>query len=316
MEYCSKFRPQPPVEYNFRRKSELPIPSLVGPTTKSNTEQCTNANENIAVVNRPRIVRNDDEDVVDDNSVRNDNGSLAKEQSQPNGTDDDEDDDIGDGFSQNDASNVTDEQPDQLNETDHSEGDVIGDGFAQNDTSNVPDEQSETNQTDHSEEHVIGNISAQNNGDNLLNESQQHETESEKSNDSSTQKDTEQNDIGNPAAENSEADVKHSLQSVQMDAGDEMAISCLFGDNTNVSTQSDGHAASGVSPLSLVLGDGETAEERDGKIIITKLFENDLEMTYTYGETPKALRPLYQIKINDIISANIPFKENVRKFST
>lgn len=252
MEYCSKFRPQSPVEYNLCRKSELPIPSLVGPTAEINTVQRTNADGSIDVVNPPDTDRNDDEVVVHDNSARNDSESSVDEQSQPNVTDD---------------------------------SDEIGDLNARNDGGNVPDEQP-----------------------------QQQENELEKSNDSSTQKDAEQNDIESGAAKNSEADIKDSLQLVQLDASDGMAISYLFDNNANVSAQLDEHAASSASP-ELVLGVDETAIERDGKIIVTKLFDQDLEMIYTYGQTPKALRPLYQIKINDIISANIPFKDNVREFT-
>lgn len=50
--------------------------------------------------------------------------------------------------------------------------------------------------------------------------------------------------------------------------------------------------------------------------MVTKKIGDDCEMVYIYGEVPKALLPLYQIKINDVISGNIPFKENVRKLSS
>lgn len=91
--------------------------------------------------------------------------------------------------------------------------------------------------------------------------------------------------------QNENEDPKHVLGAVDIDAEDESAI------------------------ISLLELKNKVAKKKDGKIYITQKIDNDLEMTYVYGEKPKALAPLYQIKINDVISANIPFKENVSMHS-
>lgn len=97
-----------------------------------------------------------------------------------------------------------------------------------------------------------------------------------------------------------ETDPKFSLSAVDVDLEDQLMMTALF--------DADGatDALKGIQ-----LEEDEKAEVCDGKIIVTKTFGNDLEMVYTYGEKPKALQPLYHIKLNDAISENIPFKENV-----
>lgn len=99
-----------------------------------------------------------------------------------------------------------------------------------------------------------------------------------------------------------ETDPKFSLPAVDVDLEDQLMMTALF-DN-----DSDG-ATDALKSIQLEMD--EKAEVRDGKIIVTKTFDNDLEMVYTYGEKPKALQPFYRIKLNDAISENIPFKENV-----
>lgn len=86
----------------------------------------------------------------------------------------------------------------------------------------------------------------------------------------------------------------------------------LSDSNENNQYDSDDELASGGLD-GIVLGKNEKATVRNGKIIVTKRVDKDLEMVYTYGERPRALKSLNQEKINDSISGNIPFKQNVWK---
>lgn len=94
-----------------------------------------------------------------------------------------------------------------------------------------------------------------------------------------------------------------------MDAIDESALSSLFDKNDAIEPEACNQTAPGL--VGINLSHNETAEFKEGNIIVTKLIDDDLVMTYTYGEKPKALPPLHQVKLNDPISGNIPFKQNV-----
>lgn len=108
----------------------------------------------------------------------------------------------------------------------------------------------------------------------------------------------------NGGATGSNEDVKQ-LHNVPLNPNDEIAINSLFDEEPSQPDKS-------IVEAELTLGVGETARKEDGKTLITKVIVmGDLEMTYTYGEKPKPLQPLYQVKMNDAISENIPFKENV-----
>lgn len=110
-----------------------------------------------------------------------------------------------------------------------------------------------------------------------------------------------------------EIDVKHVLKPVNMLADDENAIRNLFGDHESGVEANDNNDLSADSIPTASLGHGETAEMKDGKIIVTRKLDDSLEMVYTFGETPTPLKPQYEIKMNDLISGNIPFKENEKK---
>lgn len=50
---------------------------------------------------------------------------------------------------------------------------------------------------------------------------------------------------------------------------------------------------------------------------VTKVYGNDCEMSYEFGtDAFKPQPPGYQVKLNDLLSDNIPFKENVRLFNS
>lgn len=98
------------------------------------------------------------------------------------------------------------------------------------------------------------------------------------------------------------------MHAVDVDPVDETAINDIFGSHTSVDVDENNPCAA----LSKVTFEpNETATIKDGKIVVTKAIDGDVEMVYTYGQKPTALRPLYRIKINDLITENIPFKENV-----
>lgn len=105
-------------------------------------------------------------------------------------------------------------------------------------------------------------------------------------------------------------DFKHVLEPVNIDADDENAIRNLLNDLEKSSEANDNIQSPADSLASISLGCGETAEIINGEIIVTRKYDDGLEMTYTYGTKPTLLPPQYQIKINDSVTGNIPFKEN------
>lgn len=59
-------------------------------------------------------------------------------------------------------------------------------------------------------------------------------------------------------------------------------------------------------------GENETVEKIDGRTLVTKQFE-DFEMTYELGKPFLPTDIGYQVKLNDPISGNMPFRENVSR---
>lgn len=106
-----------------------------------------------------------------------------------------------------------------------------------------------------------------------------------------------------------ESDAKHVLPTIHVDPADETAISDVFGSDANANVDENNSC---TTLSTITLESNETAKIRNGKIIATKAIDGDLTMVYTYGEKPCVMQPLYHIKLNDSISENIPFKENVR----
>lgn len=96
---------------------------------------------------------------------------------------------------------------------------------------------------------------------------------------------------------------KHGLPMVRMSFRDETAIDHLFDSDSDAGAENN-------SPQIPPLAANEKAEVKNGKVVITKTFDRDFQMVYTFGEKLTAKYPMYNIKINDAISANIPFKEN------
>lgn len=107
------------------------------------------------------------------------------------------------------------------------------------------------------------------------------------------------------------AEAKHILPTVQMSAVDELAIAQLIGECSQNASTLDEEA----SPLdSISLGTNETASLNSaGEVVVKKMIGEGLEMCYIHGQKPTPKNPFYQTKINDDITGNIPFKENVGK---
>lgn len=109
---------------------------------------------------------------------------------------------------------------------------------------------------------------------------------------------------------------KTNKSEIITDTDDESMMNALFdvasNDSDNVTSEnSSGDNYSSDALVGIQLEQNEKAELRDGKIIVTKVVDNEVEMVYTYGEKPRALQPFYEVKLNDALSENIPFKANV-----
>lgn len=285
--HCEKFRPKLPPHYNNRRQFDKPIPSLnpVSPAIAAFGDN----------------LQQDSDEETESHSPIDHNGddSLVEEQQQPNGSANNVNSDSSEGNEantteqfQNNESVVSEggidenrSANDNMNSTHVEEANTTDEPFQGNDSVLSEDGFDEIFSANHVE-HPI-----QDYGENLASEElQSNENESAS--------------VGDTGSE----DVKNSLQTVQMDLNDKLAINSLFDNSAN-----DGPSEMDeiLPQIELTLGDGETAEKKGDKIVITKIIDDELEMVYTYGETPKVLPPLYQVKMNDAISENIPFKENV-----
>lgn len=215
---------------------------------------------------------------------------------------DSENDDIDD-------QNVVDARQQQGNVSVHSGDEIDGESIAHNTDSSSINADIQSNASVHSDDEVDGESLAHNSTkvseENSTNEPITCELESEAGSQNESQNNNEIA-VGAAGSGEKDEDIKHSLQTIQMDASDESAINSLFCVNDN-SIQLNQNSE-------LVLDAGKSAEKRGDKIVITKIIDDDLQMTYTHGEKLNALQPLYQVKLNDPLSENIPFKENVRIF--
>lgn len=108
--------------------------------------------------------------------------------------------------------------------------------------------------------------------------------------------------------------VKNSFTPVQVDNDESLAIDGLFNASENIGSNDAIDANSDVSPSleNVILSANETASiNSKGQVVVTRIVDKDVECVYIYGERPVPLAPFYHIKLNDLVSGNIPFKENV-----
>lgn len=282
MAYCHKFRPLLPPHYNDRRQFDQPVPSLnplLAPTPSQTNGTAT--------------------------SVATNTNLQATTSSQTNDA------------TTSDATNANLQADNEQEQKEHEDGnEIITDAEqTRNETSSPEsfDESTADNETQQTEDAInesVRNISAQN--DTSVNEPQRNVTTVDNCDDEAIN--TSENDV----------QAKHILLAVDVDADDELALNHLFDDdgtNMSNSNESDGNNElnSREQPVSgalagIVLEENEKADVQNGKVIITKEMADDLQMIYTFGETPRPLLPLYNVKMNDIISGDIPFKENVHNY--
>lgn len=109
--------------------------------------------------------------------------------------------------------------------------------------------------------------------------------------------------------ESVDQEAKNIMPDVELGSEESHAIESVFSDDDN----DDASSSMNINPRPIILSAGETSFYENGVLKIKKIYgdEDDCEIVYVYGEQLKPRVPTFQIKINDIISKNIPFKENV-----
>lgn len=65
------------------------------------------------------------------------------------------------------------------------------------------------------------------------------------------------------------------------------------------------------SVISLLAENEKATVNENGKVEITRTVDSDCELSYIWGETPIPKPQFYEVKLNDIISGNIPFRQDV-----
>lgn len=114
--------------------------------------------------------------------------------------------------------------------------------------------------------------------------------------------------------------VKNPFAPHEIDETDADAISDVFnldkiGDNTidsaSIEVAQNGSTEQ-LSAVKAMLDANESAVmNENGQIEVKRTVDPDIELSYIWGENPVPKEPVFEVKINDIISGNIPFKENV-----
>lgn len=114
------------------------------------------------------------------------------------------------------------------------------------------------------------------------------------------------------------SEVKNIMPNVEMGEEESFAIESVFSgdyddENSNDSMNTDGNASDSdnTDEPQLNLAPGEKAFWDDGVLKVKKKYDRDCEITYTYGEKVAPKTPMFEVKLKDLISMNIPFKENV-----
>lgn len=108
-------------------------------------------------------------------------------------------------------------------------------------------------------------------------------------------------------------EVKNIMPDIEMGEEESFAIESVFDSASDDGNSSDSENTDQQAPeVNLALG--ETAFWDGCVLKVRKKFDRDCEITYTFGEkfVPKVL--VFEIKVNDLISMNIPFKENVSTY--
>lgn len=111
--------------------------------------------------------------------------------------------------------------------------------------------------------------------------------------------------------QSSNQEVKNVMPEVHIPPEDSDAIDAMFDSDSN----SDGGGYDANSDIQTgAVASNETTFYEDGVLKVRTKYDEDCEYVIVYGTNPQPKIPEYQVKLNDIISGNIPFKENVSMF--
>ncbi|XP_055300552.1 uncharacterized protein LOC129567536 [Sitodiplosis mosellana] len=155
------------------------------------------------------------------------------------------------------------------------------------------------------------------NGSNPVAQSNSHEFQNERATESSN--DEPQIQVDDTSADSGEtinqasSEVKSIMPNVEMGEEESFAIDSVFDDDysdDNLSTNSSDSENMDQELPNVNLSRGETVFWDGGILKVKKKYGRDCEITYTYGERLAPKVPVFETKMNDLISMNIPFKEN------
>lgn len=165
---------------------------------------------------------------------------------------------------------------------------VVGDAGKENDENG--DEMSDIVQNE-SEQILPGNVKSHSN------QTQVEETHSQQLQPILGETDNENNSVEEEIVQ------KNVFETVQVEREESLAIGGLF------------NGASAIEAIRANLCPHEKAViNENGQVLITTFYKCDdeeVECTYVYGEKTIPLNPEYTVKLNDPLSGNIPFRENV-----
>lgn len=285
--YRDKFRPQKSAVYNVNRLTENPIPSL-----EPNICDARNSTEDVQA--NDLTLANDFPN--DEMNSSHQNFEILSEESQL----------------------ITEEIDNEIEAILHNDTSSI-----ENHRTNISDDENFAEELD--SRHATGfAVEAQDLANGETSSSHENNERSDEQSDEPSQLDVVETDaevhrtIQNETPSES-VDVKSSFSPVQMENDESVAIDGLFNTTNNVASSTDNSVdengdvfVDSVSLRNVRLTANETAViNSKGQIEVTQIIDKDLACVYIYGECPVPLAPFYNIKMNDLITGNIPFKENV-----
>lgn len=97
---------------------------------------------------------------------------------------------------------------------------------------------------------------------------------------------------------------------VQMADDDSFAIDGLFSDSDRRNVDDDGLVSPSLANIRLAANQTAAINSK-GQIEITEIIDANLTCKFIYGKRLIPLAPFYNVKIGDLVSGDIPFKENV-----
>lgn len=111
-------------------------------------------------------------------------------------------------------------------------------------------------------------------------------------------------------------DAKDPLEIVTLDEAEAFVYDDIFGEHNEIGNSSNSESAESES-RNETPPRGVISTNSDGIKMVTETIADDCELTYELTQKDEIFKPEelgYQVKINDILSDNIPFKQNVSFF--